>query len=255
MFSQKRYQFPHSSIFHREVSLKIIFTMVWFLTLPSLVLAERESDPWEGYNRWMFQSNDDFDRLLVRPVAKIYDTAVPDLARVGVNNFFNNFYDFNGAVNAFLQGRLNEAMNNSLRVLVNSTVGVFGLFDVATAEAIPRYETNFGHTLFVWGAPRGNYIVLPFLGPSTLRSATGMTVDAFAAPTAQIFDETVYWGLRSLNILDLRAGLLDAEELVTGDRYLFYRDVYLQTLTASESDGGMTDEFSDFDDGWDGDEF
>jgi len=217
--------------------------------------AQQETDPWEGYNRWMFEFNDDADRLVVRPVARGYDAIMPEFGRVGVNNFFSNFYDFNGALNALLQGRIEQAVNNTFRVVANSTIGVFGLFDVASMAGIPRYETDFGHTLSIWGVPRGNFVMLPILGPSTVRAAFGASVDAYMSPTGQMMNDEAYWGLRVFNVLDIRAGLLDAEEIMTGDRYVFYRDVYLQSRAVLEAGGQVKDDFSEFDNDWDEDDF
>ena len=232
-------------------------------SLAALVLAapfveaqtQQEIDPWEGYNRWMFDFNGDTDRLIIRPVAKGYDAIMPEFGRIGVNNFFSNFYDFNGALNAILQGRIEQAVNNTFRVVANSTIGLFGLFDVASMAGIPRYETDFGHTLSVWGVPRGNYVVLPIIGPSTVRSAFGASVDAYMSPLGQMMNDEAYWGLRMFNVLDIRAGLLDAEEIMTGDSYVFFRDVYLQSRAVLEAGGQVKDDFSEFDSDWDEDEF
>jgi phospholipid-binding lipoprotein MlaA len=232
----------------------LAMTLVLCCGLPS-AQAQTELDPWEGYNRWMYNANDGLDRYIVRPVAKGYDAVMPEAGRKGVNNFFKNFYDFNGVLNALLQGRFEQALNNSFRVVANTTVGVFGLFDVASKAGIPRYETDFGHTLHIWGVPRGNYLVLPLLGPSTVRGAAGTAFDAFASPTGQLINDEVFWGLRLFNVIDLRAGLLDAEAVITGDRYVFYRDVYLQNRAALESEGQVKDDFSEFDNDWDEDEF
>lgn len=217
--------------------------------------SRADIDPWEGYNRWMFDFNDDTDRWIVKPVAKGYDAIMPEFGRIGVNNFFTNFYDFNGAVNALLQGRIEEAFGNTFRVLTNTTIGIFGLFDVASKVGIPRYETDFGHTLSIWGVPRGNYVVLPLIGPSTVRGAFGSSIDAYISPTGQMMNDKAYWGLRAFNLIDLRAGLLDAEEIMTGDRYVFYRDVYLQNRAVLETGGPVKDDFSEFDNDWDEEEF
>ena len=221
----------------------------------TMVQAQPEADPWEGYNRWMFEFNYDADRLIIRPVARGYDMIMPEFGRVGVNNFFSNFYDFNGALNALLQGRIEQAVNNTFRVVANSTIGVFGLFDVASMAGIPRYETDFGHTLSIWGVPRGNFVMLPILGPSTVRAAFGASVDAYMSPTGQMMNDEAYWGLRVFNVLDIRAGLLDAEEIMTGDRYVFFRDVYLQSRAVLEAGGQVKDDFSEFDNDWDEDDF
>lgn len=214
-----------------------------------------EIDPWESYNRWMFKFNDGADRLIIKPVAQGYDFVIPEIARVRVNNFFTNFYDFNGALNALLQGEVEQALSNTFRVLTNSTIGLFGLFDVASRVGIPRYETDFGHTLSVWGVPTGNYFVIPILGPSTVRNAFSASMDAFISPTRQMMNNEEYWGLQVLNVVNFRAGLLDAEEVMSGDRYIFYRDVYLQNRAVLEAGGFVKDDFSEFNNDWDEDEF
>jgi len=154
-----------------------------------------------------------------------------------------------------LQGRIEQAVNNTFRVVANSTIGLFGLFDVASMAGIPRYETDFGHTLSIWGVPRGNFVVLPVIGPSTVRAAFGASIDAYISPTGQMMNDQAYWGLRMFNVLDIRAGLLDAEEIMTGDRYVFFRDVYLQSRAVLEAGGQVKDDFSEFDSDWDEAEF
>ena len=226
------------------------------LLVPSVeAQTQEEIDPWEGYNRWMFDFNGDTDRWIIRPVARGYDAIMPEFGRVGVNNFFSNFYDFNGALNALLQGQIEQAVNNTLRVFANSTIGLFGLFDVASMAGIPRYETDFGHTLSIWGVPRGNFLVLPIIGPSTVRSSFGASIDAYISPSRQMMNDEAYWGLRAFNVLDIRASLLDAEEIMTGDRYVFFRDAYLQSRAVLEAGGQVKDDFSEFDSDWDEEEF
>ena len=247
--------FPQSlaSLAKRSARMSLIALA---LMVPAVEAQTQEViDPWEGYNRWMFDFNGDTDRWIIRPVAKGYDAMMPQFARIGVNNFFSNFYDFNGALNALLQGRIEQAVNNTFRVLANSTIGLFGFFDVASTAGIPRYETDFGHTLSIWGVPRGNFVVLPVIGPSTVRAAFGASIDAYMAPTGQMMNDEAYWGLRAFNLLDIRAGLLDAEEIMTGDRYVFFRDVYLQSRAVLEAGGQIKDEFSEFDSDWGEDEF
>ena len=203
----------------------------------------------------MFKFNDGADRLIIKPVARGYDFITPEVARVGVNNFFTNFYDFNGALNALLQGEVEQAFNNTFRVLTNSTIGLFGLFDVASRVGIPRYETDFGHTLSIWGVPTGNYFVIPILGPSTVRNAFSASMDAVISPTRQMMNVEEYWLLQVLNVVNFRASLLDAEEVMSGDRYIFYRDVYLQNRAVLETGGPVKDDFSEFNNDWDEDEF
>ena len=170
------------------------------------------------------------------------------------NNFFNNLLDVNGALNGFLQGRVDQGLENVGRVLINSTVGIFGLFDVATTLGVPQYQTDFGHTLSIWGVPQGPFVMVPFLGPRTVRSSVGTAFDAYASPLGQMGNSDPAWGLRVFNLVDLRAGLLGADELLSGDQYIFLRDAYLQQRRLQTSDGQLVDDFSEFDDGWEEDD-
>ncbi|EED34994.1 VacJ family lipoprotein [Luminiphilus syltensis NOR5-1B] len=230
----------------------VLATLVVLLTPPP-ALAQSEDDPWEGFNRAVFKFNDTADTYVVRPVAVGYDAVMPDFARVGVNNIFSNFLDVNGLLNALLQGELNGAWRNTSRVVLNTTLGFFGVFDVASDMGIERYPTDFGHTLAKWGVGRGPYVMLPLFGPNTVRSSIGFGVDAYASPMGQLFDDEPEWGLRALNIVDLRAGLLGSDELVTGDRYIFIRDAFLQRREALVNDGRAKDNFSEFEDDWESD--
>ena len=225
-----------------------LLTALFCIALASPVFAQgSEDDPWEGMNRAVFEFNDAADQFVLKPIARGYDAVMPAPARTRVDNFFNNLWDANGAINALLQGRLTEALDNSARFLVNSTIGVLGLFDVASAGGIPRYQTDFGHTLAVWGVERGPYVVIPLAGPRTLRSATGSLVDAYGSVQAQL-DTDAAIGLWGLELLDLRADLLSAEELISGDRYIFIRDVYLQQRAQQVGEATNRDDFSEFDD-------
>ena len=119
----------------------------------------------------------------------------------------------------------------------------FGLFDVASKLGVPQYQTDFGHTLAIWGVPQGPFVMVPFLGPRTLRSSVGTAFDAYASPLGQLGDSEPAWGLRVFNLVDLRAGLLGADELLSGDQYIFLRDAYLQQRRIQISDGQVIDDF------------
>lgn len=216
--------------------------------------SNAEEDPWESFNRSIYSFNNTADAYLVKPVAQGYAYIMPEVGRKGVNNFFNNLLDVNGALNGFLQGRVDQGLENVGRVIINSTIGIFGLFDVATKLGVPQYQTDFGHTLSIWGVPQGPFVMLPFLGPSTMRSGVGTAFDAYASPMGQMGNSDPAWGLRVFNIVDLRAGLLGADELLSGDQYIFLRDAYLQQRRLQISDGKLVDEFSEFDDGWEEDD-
>ncbi len=220
------------------------------------VLADEQNiDPLETVNRLMFALNDGFDRFLLRPVAQTYHILMPNIAERGVGNFFANLYDANAAFNAILQGRFDGAAQSGGRFLVNSTAGFLGLIDVATPIGIRPYRTDFGHTLAIWGVESGPYLMVPFFGPRTMRSGIGTIVDVYAAPTAFIDDVRLRNTLYGLELIDGRARLLRAEALMSGDRYIFVRDAYLQQREFFVNDGVVEDNFSDFEDGgWD-DEF
>lgn len=218
---------------------------------PNVIAAE---DPFESVNRAVFSFNDAADRWVVRPVAKGYDSITPTPVRLGVNNFFNNVLDANAGLNALLQGRVEFGVDNLSRFAVNTTLGLLGLFDVASGMGIPRYQTDFGHTLAIWGTPQGPYLVLPLLGPRTARSGVGTVVDGYATPLTGIDSSNAEWGLRTLQIVDLRAGLLGADRLLSGDRYIFFRDAYLQQRAVLTQDGQAVDDFSEFDDDWEADD-
>lgn len=214
---------------------------------------EPNVDPFEGANRAVFTFNDNFDRFLLAPVAHGYNAFTPLFARRGVSNFFANLYDLNGAINAALQGRFVHVAQNSGRFVVNSTVGMFGFVDVATEMGIAPYRTDFGHTLAIWGVRRGPYLMLPFLGPRTARSATGTAFDTVASLQWQL-DTTSRNLLFALEVIDNRAALTAADDLITGDRYIFIRDAYLQQREYFVNGGMVEDSFSDFEEEFDWDE-
>lgn len=207
-----------------------------------------DKDPLESVNRAIFEFNNDLDTYFLRPVAKGYHFVMPDFAEQGVGNFFANLYDANAAVNALLQGRMGNAARVSGRFLVNSTLGVLGFFDVATRTGLTPYNTDFGHTLAIWGVPEGPYLMVPLLGPRTMRSGTGSMVDVYASPQSYVDNVRLRNSLYGLEIIDSRARLLDAEDLISGDRYIFVRDAYLQQREVLVNDGKVQDDFSDFGD-------
>lgn len=208
---------------------------------------EKDVDPLEGINRSMFALNNGIDRFLLRPVAQTYHILTPDVAERGVGNFFANLYDFNAAFNAILQGRFSGAAQSGGRFLINSTAGFLGLIDVATPIGIAPYRTDFGHTLAIWGVDSGPYLMIPLLGPRTIRSGAGTIVDLYASPQAFVDNVRLRNTLYGLELIDGRAGLLKADELLSGDRYIFVRDAYLQYREYFVNDGVVEDSFSDYD--------
>ncbi|MEH6518958.1 MAG: VacJ family lipoprotein [Halioglobus sp.] len=231
------------------------FTLSILLLMPmTQVVAQEETvnpDPLESINRPLFALNNTLDRFLVRPIAVGYDFIMPAPAQRGVGNFFANIYDFSSALNAVLQGRFEGAAQGGGRFLVNSTVGVLGVFDVATPIGIRPYRTDFGHTLAIWGLPPGPYVMVPLYGPRTIRSGTGTIVDTYTSVPTYIDNVPLRNSIWGLELVDGRSRLLNAEQLMSGDRYIFVRDAYLQQRKYFVSDGEVEDNFSDFDEAWD----
>jgi phospholipid-binding lipoprotein MlaA len=198
------------------------------------------SDPLEPYNRDMFKFNQAVDKAVLKPVAKGYKAITPTPVRHGITNFFNNISDVTSAINNLLQFKLSRAGSDVGRLAVNSTIGLLGFFDVATNMGLPDYKEDFGQTLGYWGAVPSPYLVLPFLGPSTLRDTIGLGGDIVTNPLFNLRDDHVYWGLVGLDFLNQRTNLLTAGELLESaaiDPYTFVRDAYLQKRRNQIFDG------------------
>jgi phospholipid-binding lipoprotein MlaA len=210
-------------------------------------------DPWEGFNRRVFAFNDVLDRYALKPVARGYKAVTPEPVQTGVGNFFSNLGEVRTALNSLLQGKPANAGLATSRFLINSTVGIGGLLDYATLMEITADKEDFGQTMAVWGWEDSRYLVLPLLGPRTLRDASGLPADFAANPITYMDDHQLRAGLTALDIIHFRAGLLDQESLISGDRYRFVRDAYLQRRQFEVNDGVLgedpfaTDDF-DFDD-------
>ncbi len=185
------------------------------------------SDPFEPANRAVFAFNDKLDKVALRPLAKGYAAVTPAPVQRSIHNFFANLKDLTSALNATLQFRLAEAGRNSSRFLLNSTIGMLGFVDVASDMGIASYRTDFGHTLATWGVKSGPYIMVPFFGPRTVRSGMGSMVDAVTSVQWQL-DSNTRNALFALETVDNRAALINVDGLITGDRYIFVRDAYLQ---------------------------
>jgi len=197
-------------------------------------------DPFEGFNRAMYQFNDALDTAVIKPLGQGYNAIVPAPVNRGVTNFFNNIEDVTSAVNNLLQFKVGRAVSDVGRVAVNSTVGIAGLFDVASNMDLPRYDEDFGQTLGSWGVASGPYIVLPVLGPSSGRDTVGRVADWFTDPLNYLEDDTLRWSLKGLDIVDTRADLLNASRVLDEaalDPYAFVRDAYLQKRRDAVYDG------------------
>ena len=197
-------------------------------------------DPWESYNRGMYKFNDALDKAVLKPVAQSYVEGVPEFAREGVGNFFGNLEDIDTGLNNLLQGKFADGAKDLGRFVVNSVVGIGGLWDVATPMGLEKHDEDFGQTLGWWGVPPGPYFIIPLLGPSTLRDAPALWVDVSTVYNREISDIAVRNSLYALDVVRTRAGLLKAERIVDEaalDRYSFTRDAWLQRRRHLVHDG------------------
>lgn len=204
-----------------------------------------QRDPLESLNRSIFSFNDALDRAVVKPVATAYQSATPYWVRTGVGNFFNNLADIWSAVNNALQLRGRDTGDSIGRVMVNSTLGLGGVLDIASDLNVERHSADFGLTLGRWGVPPGPYLVLPFLGVSTLREVVALPVDLKGNLVNSVDDTATRTGLTVLNLVDTRAGYLKAGDVVEEaalDKYSFTRDAYLQRQRNRVYDGNPPEE-------------
>lgn len=217
-------------------------------TLASTAMAEEAhpADPWEGFNRTMFSFNEGLDRAIIKPVTQGYRYVMPDFAETGVHNFFENIGDVKTFFNNVLQGKPKEASEDLGRVIINTTIGIGGLFDVATTFGIPKHNEDFGQTLGAWGLESGPYLVLPLFGPSSVRDGLGRIPDAMVDPLQEIGDDDTQLGLQVLRVIDTRSQILKAEGVISGDRYTFIRDAYLQRRQFEVNDGQVEFNAKDF---------
>ena len=205
-------------------------------TSPALAV----NDPIEPVNRAVMKFNDQVDKYLLKPLAKGYDAVMPEFAQAGVGNFFSNLKYPVVVANQFLQGKVKDGFQDTTRFLINTTFGVAGVMDVAKHFGLKENKEDFGQTLGVWGVGSGPYVVLPLLGPATTRGVVGRFADYHVDPmNSDYFDDrdATQNQMRALDIIHTRAQLLKVERLVSGDRYVFVRDAYLQKRQDLINDG------------------
>lgn len=226
----------------RAIKTFSLATVLFFLAACSsqqITPTDPENDPWEAYNRKIHAFNMGLDHYLMRPVAKGYDYVMPDAPQRGVRNFFRNLSEVTTFLNLLLQGKFTGSMDTVARFLVNSTVGLGGFFDVATKAGIPRYDEDFGQTLAVWGWQDSRYLVMPFIGPQTLRDVAGRSFYGYMHPISYMVREHNAYYLVAIDLVTLRAELLpfDAQLQAANDPYVLVRDVYLQNREFKIYDG------------------
>lgn len=218
--------------------------LILFIVTFQPTWANEESDPWQGYNRAIFAFNDKVDRYTLKPLAKAYVFVTPRFVRKGVSNVLGNIGEVPNILNGILQGKPGQAGKDTGRLLINSTFGLAGIFDVAQHMGLQSSDgEDFGQTLGVWGIKRGPYLVLPILGPSTLRDSIALPGDWYSDPRAYIDHVRTKNAVLGITILDTRAGLLDLENHISGDRYTFVRDAYLQRRDFLINNGNVEDDF------------
>ncbi|QEY60391.1 VacJ family lipoprotein [Pseudomonas sp. C27(2019)] len=228
------------------------------LSLPSMAVAqetdysdeydqwqdfgERE-DPWERANRVVFRFNDTLDRWTLKPLAQGYQAVTPDVLEDGVHNVFRNLGEARNLANNLLQFKLHDAGVDTARFFFNTTFGLLGFFDVATKMGLQRNDEDFGQTLGAWGVKSGPYVVLPLLGPSTVRDTAALYPDSFTRQYRYINDVPVRNSMFVLNVIDSRAKLLASERFIAGDKYRFIRNAFLQNREFRVRDGDVIDDF------------
>ena len=214
-----------------------------FILFSSSLYAEDINDPFEDINRVTFEFNESLDRNFLKPVAQTY-SKTPKPIKKGITNFFNNLEEVETTVNQVLQGKPKLALNDLTRFVINSTIGLGGFIDVATKMGLTRHEEDFDQTLALWGVPSGPYIMLPALGPSSLRDTLSRPFSSFLSVTFHMTESDVNIALKGIDALETRERLLEIESLIYGDRYDFVKDSYIQYLNYEVKDGvDVEDEF------------
>jgi phospholipid-binding lipoprotein MlaA len=226
----------------------MIKLLLIFISLIFSISVHSEVDPFENINQVTHKINDMLDEEFASPVARAYVNFMPDRLELGVSNFVANYEDINNGLNNILQGKIKDGFSDIGRLLINSTIGVLGFVDVASKIGLEKHDEDFGQTLAFWGIKSGPYIVLPLLGPSSLRDTVAQVPDAFLGGLFFINHERTSYELTFLDLLETRARYLGMESLVIGDEYLFYRDAYFQNREYEISDGILDDNFEDFED-------
>lgn len=217
----------------------IVFTAVG-LTGCTSTRASNPADPLETVNRGIYKFNDTVDKAVIKPVARGYKAVMPTAGRIMVSNFFSNLDDITVTVNDLLQFKLVQGFSDGMRFFVNTTIGVFGLVDVASTGGLKKHNEDFGQTLAKWGVANGPYLVLPILGPSTLRDSVGLYADGYTSPIYQMENMRARNQTYLARGINRRTEFLDQEKVLDEamvDPYTFLRDAYLLHRESQVYDG------------------
>ncbi|RLA06301.1 MAG: VacJ family lipoprotein [Gammaproteobacteria bacterium] len=222
--------------------IKIIINFSLILILNSCASSPDDPDPWEGMNRGIYSFNEGFDEYVAHPIAGTYKEYAPGFVRAGVYNFFSNLDDFIVFINGYLQFKAVQGTSDLGRFVVNSTIGIFGLFDVATYMGLVKHNEDFGQTMGYWGVGDGPYFVIPFIGPSSVRDTAGWVADYQIDLIQEVEDRNARYGLVALKYIHMKSIYLDANEIarqISLDKYSFIRDAYLQRRQSLVADGNV----------------
>lgn len=231
--------YPRGHLTTRLPAVALASLLVGCASLPPGRFPDPQ-DPFERYNRAAFSFNEAIDRVILKPVSQAYRAVVPSFAQRGLTNFFGNLSDVPTAANDLLQGKLTMAATHLGRLAINTTFGLAGLMDVATPMGLERQREDFGQTLGRWGLASGPYLVLPILGPSSLRDAFALPADFVLDPVSHVSDKTWRYSLAATRVVQQRASFLEAEKTLRSivfDPYLFTRDAYLARRNSLVYDG------------------
>jgi phospholipid-binding lipoprotein MlaA len=200
-----------------------------------------KDDPWEDWNRSVYQFNKVIDNSIAKPITKGYKAITPDIVETGVSNVFSNINDVPTMINSLLQGKVINSFSDLGRFVINSTVGVGGLWDPATSIGLVKHDEDFGQTLGAWGVESGPYMMLPFLGASTLRDTAAYPVNSETDLLNQIEHIPTRNQTKVLELIDKRSGYLEYDDLLKDaiDEYIFIRDAYLQNRKYKVLDGNL----------------
>lgn len=225
---------------HKTGKILLVIATAILLLSGCATTSNNPKDPYESFNRAMFDVNEGIDTVIAKPLAKGYDVVTPLPVKAGVGNFFSNVGDLFIGVNNGLQGKPAEGASDIARLLINSTVGILGLFDVASEMGLEKHNEDFGQTFARWGMNDGGYLFLPIIGPRTVRDTAGFVVDSYADPVSHVQRVHTRNGLRVLRMVDIRASLLPSDKVVEEaalDKYQYIRDAYLQRRRNQIYDG------------------
>ncbi|KGF64666.1 VacJ family lipoprotein [Pseudomonas lutea] len=223
---------------------RLVRTCVWAsLAVAPMAANAADEDPWEGVNRAIFRFNDTVDTYALKPIAQGYEFITPQFLEDGIHNMFKNVGEVTNFANDVLQAKPEAAGVDTARLIFNTTFGLLGFFDVGTKMGLQRNDEDFGQTLGHWGVNSGPFVMLPLLGPSTVRDAFAKYPDTYTQPWRYIDHVPTRNTALGVSIVDTRASLLSAEKLINGDKYIFIRNAYLQNREFKVKDGKVVDDF------------